>query len=270
MADPRRIWKPAFVYWPTLPCPSCRTGTLRADGKTISKIEMKSSIRAKRHEDWSPDWIEKRFNAILVCTNPICEDSVFVCGQITTDEEYDYDAKGEAVSELIEYYVPKFFEPAPPLFAIPDQCPKKVTDELNKAFALIWSDVGSCANRLRVAVEVLMNESKIQKRAKKKVGTNKAKLQILSLHERIMKFEVKHEEAAKHLMAIKWLGNTGSHAALDELNHDDLLGAFEHFDYALDLIYVQKGFTLTKRAELINKKKGPIRVKPKKNKGVPW
>lgn len=85
-------------------------------------------------------------------------------------------------------------------------------------------------------------------------------------HERIEKFAVKHQQAAVQLMAIKWLGNTGSHAALDTLTREDLLNDFEHFEYALDLVYVNKGAALQKRAKRIIKKKGPVRAKPKRKK----
>ena len=169
------------------------------------------------------------------------------------------DQDGDPEFSNYDYYSPSFFEPAPPVFPIPKECPNAVADELKKAFALMWPEIGSSGNRLRVAVEVLMNEQKIQKKAKIKSGGNARKYRDLALHERIEKFMVKHEDAGTQLMAIKWLGNTGSHAALDVLTHDDLLDAFEHFEYALDLVYVGKAIELVKRAKRIIKDKGPVR-----------
>ena len=201
---------------------------------------------------------------MLTCANPSCRDSVFVCGEITYQLDYNTGPEGEMITELDEYYVPRFFEPAPPVFPIPKECPKTVTTELKKAFALLWSDAGSAGNRLRVAVEALMNERKIQKKAKIKKGLNKGKFRVLTLDERIKKFGEKQQDAATQLMAIKWLGNTGSHAALDVLTRNDLLDAFEHFEYALDLVYVNKGNALVKRAKHIIKKKGPVRTKRKR------
>ncbi len=264
MAVQRSIWKPIFRFWPSLSCPSCKVGKINIVKSTISKEETASSKVAHHHEEWQPDWFKQRFIAILHCANPRCRDSVFVCGEVTIGVDFHYEAGGTIVEDWIDLYVPRYFEPAPPVFPIPDECPEEVGDELKKAFALVWSDVGSAGNRLRVAVEALMNERTIQKRAKIKQGQNKWQFNRLTLDDRIKKFAEKHEDAAKQLMAIKWLGNTASHAALDVLTHDDLLDAFEHFEYALDLVYVNKTLALVKRAEHIIKKKGPVRAKPKR------
>lgn len=260
----RNLWNPTFSAWPQLPCPSCKVGTLQIDKNSISNKETRSSKAAHSNDYWDPEHIVERFIAILACTNPRCKDNVFVCGRITKSLDYDTGSDGKLITELYDCYVPLFFEPAPPVFPIPNECPKKVRDELLRAFALIWSDVGSAGNRLRVAVEALMNECKIQKKAKIKTGRNKGKLRELTLDERIKKFGEKQEDAATQLMAIKWLGNTGSHAGLAILTRDDLLDAFEHFEHALDLIYMKSGADLAKRAQHIIKKKGPIGAKTKR------
>lgn len=260
MGVQRYIWTRTFTNWPRLPCPNCKIGTLKIVKDSISKSETAASKAAHGREDWDPEWITKRFNAILSCANPACEDTVFACGKIEVRSDYYEDHGGAPNFTYADYYCPRFFEPSPPVFPIPNECPKEVGDELKKAFALMWADVGSSGNRLRVAVEALMNERKIQKRAKIKTGRNAGKYRELSVHERIEKFAAKHEDAATQLMAIKWLGNIGSHAALEVLTHNDLLDAFEHFEYALDLVYVKKAIALVKRAKQIIKEKGPVRA----------
>ncbi len=262
MTVQRSIWKPNFPIWPSLPCPSCKVGTLKIDRKSISKEETVSSKRRDQHIH--PDYIYQRFIAILACTNPSCGDRVFVCGEIEPRLDHAFTSDGEPTGEVFEFYAPRFFEPAPPIFPIPKKCPKRVRDELIRAFALIWSDVGSAGNRLRVAVEALMNEQKVQKKAKIQTGRNRGKFRELTLDERIKKFGEKQEIAATQFLAIKWLGNIGSHADLAVLTRDDILDAFEHFDYALDLVYVNKGVVLAKRAKHIIKKKGSVRAKPKR------
>lgn len=261
MSVQRDIWKQSFEYWPSLPCPSCKNGRLAVSNKSIVRNETSSSNAARKHFDWEPDWIEERFVATMICSGPTCSDVVSVCGKTTMDFAYSYGKNGETVTDLECFFWPTIFDPAPPLFQIPDECPKEVKEELQKAFALFWSDRGSGANRLRVAVEELMNALKIQRKAKIKKGENKGKFRDLSLHERIEIVEEKHNDAATQLMAIKWLGNAGSHAIMDKLTHAELLDAFEHFDFALDLIYVNQRAVLMKRAKRIIKKKGPIRAK---------
>ncbi len=143
----RNLWKLTFWAWPQLPCPSCKVGTLKIDKNSISKKETGSSKAAHLKDDWEPDWIEERFIAILTCANPRCKDNVFVCGEITKDWEQYIDADNELITELNDWFTPRFFEPAPPVFPIPIKCRKEVRDELTRAFALIWSDVGSAGNR---------------------------------------------------------------------------------------------------------------------------
>ena len=264
----RDLWKESFQSWPNLPCPRCRVGTLKIVDDSIAKTETSSSKAARTRAEWDPDWIHKRFIATMACSGPTCGDIVSVCGEIVCNWFYDYDSEGHSHALVTEYYVPRFFEPASPVFEIPDKCPKIVRDELKKAFALIWSDVGSSENRLRVAVEALMNEHNIQKKAKITPGEKKGKLRGLSLHQRIERFGSTAEIASTQLMAIKWLGNVGSHAAMHQLTRADLLDAFKHFEFALDLAYSKKGL-LEKRAKHIIKNKGPIRAKVRKRRRRP-
>ena len=136
--------------------------------------------------------------------------------------------------------------------------PKSVKIELKKAFSLFWSDTGSCANRLRAAVEALLTDRKVPRLTINKKG----KRERISLHARIEKFKQVDANSANYLLAIKWLGNAGSHANLDELSGDDLLSGFELFEHVVGIIYVQREKHLQKIAKAINSRKGrPIRQK---------
>lgn len=160
----------------------------------------------------------------------------------------------EADIELDVEFVPRFFVEAPPIFSIPDQCPNVVIRELGQAFALVWADVGSSGNRLRSAVEALLDDQKVPRR---KLNKTKRKMRPLNLHERINEFRKKQPEAADLLEAVKWLGNAGSHASLMKLSWDDLLDGFELFEHVIDLIYVGRAEKMKRRAKKINKQKGP-------------
>ena len=263
MAVQRNLWTPKFIAWAQLPCPSCAVGVLTVDKDTISKKETAESKKARKYEEWDPDWISLRFSAILTCANPTCDDKIFVCGKIESEWAYYYGPDGQPETDIDEYFVPLYFVPAPPVFPVPDECPHTIHVELQSAFSLIWSDIAAAGNRVRMAVEALMNEQKVPKKAKIKSGPRKGKFQDLSLHQRIEKFGVAHKAAATQLMAVKWLGNTGSHIAINALTLDDILDAFEHFEYTLDLVYAKKSTELVERAKAIAKQKGSIRGKIK-------
>ena len=261
MAIDRKIWKTRFSSWPVLPCPSCQNGNLKVRRKSISYEETSSSLADRSHEAWDPEWVVRRFSAILICTNPACGDKVFVCGDVDLEIVDFLDEQGEHDSFPNDLFSPQYFLPSPPVFRSPAKSPDEVNIQLDRAFSLYWSDTSSAANRLRVAVEALLNELSIPKKSKIKNGPNAGKFRNLPLHDRIEKFKKSDSAAGTQLMALKWLGNIGSHMSGDELSHSELLDAFEHFEFALDLIYVDTSAVLTKRAEAIVKKKGPVRTK---------
>lgn len=135
--------------------------------------------------------------------------------------------------EYVELFSVKNFFPAPVLISLSAYFPGDVKGIIFDSFPLYWVDAASCANKIRLAMEVLLGGKPffIEKR-----GT---------LHERINKIsDVKWKDL---LMAIKWLGNTGSHE--NEVEKADLLSAYElilHLDDEL--------FRKPSEADLIEKK----------------
>ena len=63
------------------------------------------------------------------------------------------------------------------------------------------------------------------------------------------------KEVAEHLLAIKWIGNSGSHVG--ELSQKDLLDGFELVEYALEKLYSKNEERLNQMTKEINKRKGP-------------
>ncbi|UBI32352.1 DUF4145 domain-containing protein (plasmid) [Acinetobacter variabilis] len=59
-----------------------------------------------------------------------------------------------------------------------------------------------------------------------------------------------------YLMAIKWLGNSGSHD-LEEITLQDIMDVYEIMEFVLRNLYGNVQNTLQK-AQLINQKKGPL------------
>ena len=97
-----------------------------------------------------------------------------------------------------------------------------------------------------------MDDRGIAKKAKNKKG----KFDALTLHARLERFAAKNQQVGEHLLAIKWLGNSGSHAS--ELTKHDVMDAFELLEHALEEIYDSKTSRLNTLSASINKKKGPV------------
>jgi hypothetical protein len=90
----------------------------------------------------------------------------------------------------------------------------------------------------------------------KRFNTKNGKRIFLTLHSRISLLPAKHSELGQLFLAIKWLGNAGSHAD-SPINVDDVMDAYDLLDHALQELYEQKAKKVNALAKKINKKKGP-------------
>ena len=93
----------------------------------------------------------------------------------------------------------------------------------------------------------------------KKGKTKKGKFSPLSLHARLERYQKKNADVAEKLLAVKWLGNTGSHAS--ELTRSDILDGFQLILYALDEVFEKKSERLKRLSNTIIKHRGPANAK---------
>ncbi len=248
MAIKRQLWKPRFEVFPPWPCPACEIGTVVLVNDSLNIVETGLSKEAHDVDAWEPTWIDERFTAMLTRNNVKCGESVATCGRTRHVEDHNWERQKLNWTRLLE---PKFFSEAPPVFPIPESCPDQIKQELKAAFSLMWSDVGSSANRLRSAIEVLLDERKVRKTTTNANGQRV----YLTLHRRIRLFRKEYSDVASPLEAVKWLGNIGSHAKLDTLSIDELLSGFELFEHAIERVYVRREKHLWRLAGDISKQK---------------
>lgn len=166
--------------------------------------------------------------------------TLVVVGLVKT-EEVNHD-------EYSKVLHPLYVEPSVEFFQAPDECPESVTNEVRRAFSLFWCDQGSCANRIRSSVELLMNHFRIPKRI-----MIKGKFRWRTLHNRVELFKAKNPDIGSHLLALKWIGNTGSHVGA--VTADDLFDGFEILNYALDELFLKRSESVKKLTKQINKAK---------------
>jgi hypothetical protein len=112
------------------------------------------------------------------------------------------------------------------MFEVPEHCPAEIKTQLRAAFTLFWCDEAAAANRVRIALERLMDHMGVRSRRRKP-----GRIVSLTLHDRIEIFRSREPTIGKQLMALKLLGNTGSHRG--QVQRDDLLDAFEILEHAL-------------------------------------
>jgi hypothetical protein len=138
----------------------------------------------------------------------------------------------------------------PDIFDFPSECPDGVKEELRSAFTLFRSHRAACAGRIRVALECLMSHLGVPKKQKDKHG----KYFALRLHQRINAFSKNEPTVASQLMALKWLGNSGSHDS--EVTQNDLLDAFEIMEHCLGEIIDRRAARVAALAKKLTKKHG--------------
>ena len=82
---------------------------------------------------------------------------------------------------------------------------------------------------------------------------------LLSLHARIDLFRQTNPDLADALMAVKWIGNAGSHSR--PIMREDLLDGYELMEHVLDELFVQREKRIARLSRQINRRKRPRSVK---------
>lgn len=233
-------------------CPVCRAGHLILDEKHLLKSETAESAREHEHEAWEPNWIRYVFSCIFRCSNPKCKEPIACSGVGRVDIiEYEDEEFGW-VQSTDDRFTPQYFQPALVLIDIPAKCPTEVCSHLAQSFALFYADPGASMNCARAAVEALLTDLGI-----KRFAVANGKRKPISLHQRIQSLTIKYKDLVDLLLAVKWLGNAGSHDG-DKPTGADVRIMYDLLEHVLSEIYEGKGKQLKAIAKKVNKKKGPL------------
>jgi hypothetical protein len=232
---------------PKYPCPSCGRGQLNL--KSLQS-EFTAQTKLYKDEEWF-DWEDHAdfvFNGMLCCSS--CEEVVFVVGN-GKPISYEYeDETGRQCQDLFSSHIVKYFQPSLKLIECPSQVSNEFQEQINGAFCLYFISPSACCNSIRCAVEVLLTDWGVP--LKEEGG------KYTSLGNRLNMLPEKYSEYLDMLKAVKWLGNSGSHA--DQMfSHGDALDGLEMLEYVLNRVYDQHGPRLIAMAGRINEHKGPVR-----------
>jgi hypothetical protein len=167
-------------------------------------------------------------------------------------DERHYDPLGEA-GGYVEYFRPLFFSDPPHIVTLPESTPQTVKDDLIASFRLFWSDSDAAANRIRASVEHLLTALRVNRTSGR--GNARGSRQFLTLHERIRRFRENEASLADHLLAVKWLGNVGSHPG--GITQEDVLDGYEIIQYVLDELYIRRSHRINRLSRAINRRRGP-------------
>ncbi|NYF42921.1 DUF4145 domain-containing protein [Streptosporangium sandarakinum] len=229
-----------FNDWPIVLCPECAAIALEPD---IKEFESYASISARGMLD--SDLKEGYFYGELKCPRLSCGNRYVVTGSWSI-EWGPASIQGTEDDPYLRGYLVTHILPPLPLMKLPEAVPPQLRAIIESASATLFSDTSATANRIRSAIDCMLTHKKIAR-------FSRNSRRPLTTHRRIEIFEEKNASAAKQLMAMKWIGNVGSHE-VEQLPFSWLLDGIEHFSRAIELIYDPHEKMLAARAEKINKR----------------
>jgi len=231
--------------WPRPRCPRCDHSTVRFSQP--HEVESIDSARLRLHgdPDWEPLWINGAFNAAATCQNSACGQVVFTVGTYRVDYAKRYRVDQYSRWYTVDYACPPFL-----LMRVPRSAPIEVRDGIERASRLLLADPGLAATGLRATVERFLTSQGTASRA--------ANGGFLSAHQRINNWRATCDapNVADLFMAVKWIGNSGTHEVSD-LTIEEVLDGVEFLDEAFHRLFI--GPDLDLRAEAVNEAKGPNR-----------
>lgn len=207
-------------------CPYCENYSLRL--KQDSWYQYDSS-KFKEMQEWvePEDCVFYQYLAIYRCEESDCRQEIMSSGTGSVEMDIEIDGNGEQQRLHYNIFKPKFFNPALHFFEIPKNTPEKIKDLVVLSFSLVLQSPVAAVNSLRSAVEEILADHGIPKNTEK------------TLHKRIEKDvpqNTKLKDFEKLLMAIKWLGNSGSHG--NEIELELILYVYEVLELILNSLYV--------------------------------
>ncbi len=252
----RKIYKTPFRNGsiPQWECPSCSKGVFKGEKGSFFYKETKESSDAQDIDGWDPTWIEYIYSCRLICTNPSCKSVIVSSGTGSVEYEQVYKLNDEIPDiRHYDYFQPKVFIPNLNIFNVAPDTPDDVKQDIKKSFELFFINQSSSLNQLRIAIEKILSHLRIKKYTK----TKKGRMIPITLHARIELLPRKHQDVRDLLIAIKWLGNTGSHSS--DATIDDVMDAYDIFEIILNNLFDSRLSEVKKIASQVNKKKGRIK-----------
>lgn len=222
-------------YWPTVPCPTCEVGNLRLDGS----VEVTWASHVVTAPDFPPlaeVEYSGTFTAHLRCDDAGCQEGAVVAGHAYVDEQWERPTEDRYQTFLQVHFI----EPALRLFHIPPAAPEHIRRAIESASIVMWASPSSAANRLRYAVEEVLDDQGVSKK-----GTT---------HGRIERFGKQNQGMASALMAVKWIGNEGSHQ--DVLTTGDVLDGSEILEHVVVALYGTGNTAIEARIKAVNDARG--------------
>jgi len=232
-------------------CPRCNAGILHFhEDKVFKEVDADTQAWEKNdptsfHWQFCSSYV---YTTLLVCSNKECNEKVICSGTSCVDIYDNTEDNDGNIENLYEtYYKPLFFYPALHFFDIPKDTSEEVKENIIKSFNTFFSDYESSANSLRIALEYIINE----------LNEN---TELRKLHKKIENLDsLKYDKIRDKCMALKWLGNDGSHCGSQKMTSDDVLDGYDLLSFILNTLYTTTSH-IEEITTKVNSNKGISRI----------
>jgi Domain of unknown function (DUF4145) len=251
LPNTKNLWREKYYSFGNWSCPECGIGTLRED-VSARRITEPEYSKAESHEDYfEPYMAVCRFTAQLICSDQKCGEIVNIIGGSKYEEFHFTEPDGADETSWDPVFFPAFSFPAILPVKIHGECPPQIIQEIKSASALIWADRPGALNKIRRCVEALLDFDRIKKTT---INAHRKRVSI-NLHDRIVLLRKVKADYSEILLALKWLGNAGSHVGKVETTIPDLIEAFEILEHAIRVRFDNSHSEILKKAKRINSKR---------------
>ncbi|GAA1127118.1 DUF4145 domain-containing protein [Arthrobacter flavus] len=238
------------TLWPRPHCRICGEGYVSWEKPVTARNEK--SMNDMNHPGWEPEWITGTMHVIGHCDYSECKQTVIGVGRFRVDyatSDLGSDYQGIAYSE---FYKVEYFNPPLPLLPLPESVPQDIRDAIDRAAPIIFVDPSSAATVLRAAIELFLTDWGIP--------AYDPKNRRINLHKRIelWKAATENHQVGEQLLAVKWIGNSGSHEG-ERLSVRAVVDGLEFIEAAFNELLVAP--ELKERVRAVNEAKGRIYAK---------
>ena len=210
------------VEWP---CPACGQMTLQVIKESFVRKNTAAACSYEVEGGYEPEHDVSVFSCMASCSRQQCQEVVACSGKSVMELDWDEQHTRDVYHHVNK---PLSFVPALHPFAIADKCPEEIAEALEAAFSVFLMQPGAAANLIRISVEAMMTAMDVPER------TDKGKRIVL--HQRLKNLPEIYGPYKDPLMAIKFLGNAGSHS-FDGVSVSDIEDAFEIMEYVVNDLF---------------------------------
>lgn len=219
----RAFFSDMQVEWP---CPACGQKTLQIIKESFALNDTLDTARYSCEIWFEPEMHSSIFSCMSRCSRKQCGEIVACIGQ-SGWEQNGWDEKSHN-EQYHQWYKPISFVPTLHPFELPEQCPEEITQPIVASFSIFLIQPSAAANLIRISVERMLTAMGVAERNDKD--------KRIPLHNRLEMLSELYSSFSKPLMAIKFLGNAGSHT-YDGVKIEDIEDAFEIMEYVLNDLF---------------------------------